>query len=270
MTSTVRRTKWFTGLRGELTVDIAGTLIAMALALVLAHIASSLLDFDIGWRLPVATLAITAICGAIVIGPLVHANRRLHEMRAELQRLAHTDPLTGLPNRRAFFEQAGKMFAANRGTTLALAMIDIDHFKVINDSYGHDAGDAVLRCVAARIAACAESCGARQMVAARIGGEEFAIALAGLDDAGLTGLAKSLCDGSRETSCEHRGRRLAVTISVGVATRVADESVDAVLRAADVAVYAVKQRGRDGWHIAGRPIQLASARPAPRVRARAA
>ena len=85
------------------------------------------------------------------------------EMKRELESIAHVDPLTGLPNRRAFFERANAMFAKG-SAQLALLMIDIDHFKAVNDAFGHDAGDAVLQTVATTIASSASGSGARSDV----------------------------------------------------------------------------------------------------------
>lgn len=241
------------GLKREIAIDAGVTLAAMALAVVLAWMAAGLLHFDIGWRLHVTALAIAAICGPIIIAPLVHANRRLAQMKRELERIAHADPLTGLPNRRAFFERANAMFAqGTAGAPLALMMVDIDRFKAINDEFGHDAGDAVLQTVGTTIAASASGSGARAALAARIGGEEFAVAVGGLDARGVAALADRLCANVRRAVCDYFGTPLTVTVSVGFAMRAGAEPVDVVLKAADTAVYEAKHRGRDRWQMATR------------------
>src|SRR5690606_7607860 len=84
----------------------------------------------------------------LLVYPLVHVNYRMETVQAQLESLVRTDPLTGLANRRAFFERAEKVFdkaTDPNATPAALMMIDIDHFKQINDNLGHAAGDAVLK-----------------------------------------------------------------------------------------------------------------------------
>lgn len=163
-------------------------------------------------------------------------NRKLREIQLAADAL--TDVLTGLPNRRAFraaVEARGG--ARNRD---CLAMIDIDHFKRVNDSHGHDGGDEVLRSFA-RVAR-------RHMrqndVVARIGGEEFAILLSDT----TTEQAALICDRLRQemaaTVTPFAGQQIAVTISGGVAP-LGDGGVDFALRVADSALYRAKMNGRD-------------------------
>ena len=115
-------------------------------------------------------------------------------MRAnlELQRLTNVDGLTGLSNRRYFDEYlSGRMAArhARRGTPLSLLMIDVDHFKLYNDTYGHVAGDEVLRALAARSSGAA---GRARDLAARFGGEEFVVVLGATELAGCRRIAEEL------------------------------------------------------------------------------
>ena len=141
------------------------------------------------------------ICGPVIVIPLLRANSRLAATKHELEQLARTDALTGLPNRRAYFEAADRIFAAagKSGAPVAVMMVDIDHFKLINDRYGHDTGDGVLKAVAAAIAWSVASCGTAGALAARIGGEEFAVAVGGLDAAARRhwpGVYARMCAGS--------------------------------------------------------------------------
>jgi PleD family two-component response regulator len=102
----------------------------------------------------------------------LRAAERLGVLQRDLIRMATTDPLTGVANRRAFFEAAGEHFSKGTIEPTAAIMIDIDHFKAINDTYGHDVGDEAIR----RVAAIAMS---GEDVTGRLGGEEFAILLPG-------------------------------------------------------------------------------------------
>ena len=164
---------------------------------------------------------------------------------AELQRLATTDPLTGLYNRRRFYADLERELArcqrAEEGGA-ALLMVDIDHFKHFNDAHGHAAGDAVL----CHLADLFRHALRRIDAAGRLGGEEFAVLLPETDRDGAERLAKRLCALCRERPAEREGRRLPFTISVGVTVlRAADSSPDAPMARADAALYKAKAGGRD-------------------------
>ncbi|WP_321892894.1 sensor domain-containing diguanylate cyclase [Paraburkholderia tropica] len=159
-----------------------------------------------------------------------------------LKKQAVTDALTGLPNRRAFLEFVQKLF----GTTdlFSVFILDIDFFKKINDQYGHDVGDEVLRA----LAKIGESITTRPCLFARWGGEEFVAALPGAD----VGLAQSIANTLRQRierrNFEHvwRVKPVAFTVSIGVVTREADEiDVDTLMRRADQALYRAKKSGRN-------------------------
>jgi diguanylate cyclase (GGDEF)-like protein len=175
---------------------------------------------------------------------LNQANAELREANLVLEKLASSDSLTELANRRRFFEQAtGEVIRAQRyGHPLSLQMLDIDHFKTINDRFGHAAGDGVLKAFADTLRANLR----HNDLAARIGGEEFVILLpeTGIDDAMLhaertrRAVEASAIPFARET--------LRVTVSIGVATLDAGEmSADAMLMRADSGLYRAKQGGRN-------------------------
>ncbi|WP_163865393.1 diguanylate cyclase [Myxococcus eversor] len=178
------------------------------------------------------------------------ANKELARRREELLALSRTDALTGLFNRRCFEERLGDEFARSRRyqSPLSLVMLDIDHFKRINDTFGHPFGDQVLKAVAQTTRSRLREVD----VLARYGGEEF-IAL--LPETG-TADALRVCERVREAIAELRvehvgvdGKRQEVrlTASLGVATvPSADlESSEALLRAADAALYGAKGAGRN-------------------------
>lgn len=169
--------------------------------------------------------------------------RKIADMR--LRRLAEFDLLTELPNRAQFHDRLQQAMArATRGKAMALLFLDIDHFKVVNDTLGHEAGDQLLKVFAARM---------RQLVrlsdtVARLGGDEFTIILEGLRDAND---AKAVAGNLVETLRQPiglAGKLLEITISVGVAMCHADETdAAALLGRADVALYEAKRRGRNGY-----------------------
>ena len=162
----------------------------------------------------------------------------------QLQDLAARDFLTGLFNRRHFFERGRRLIAEARGMgiPISIAILDIDHFKRLNDRHGHDGGDKALIAVARSISTSAER---GFNLLARVGGEEFAILFPG---ATLEEAAR-LCDSIREAiACESlalNDEALALTVSLGVTEIGPDDELDASLTRADRALYAAKQKGRN-------------------------
>ncbi|RTL64375.1 MAG: sensor domain-containing diguanylate cyclase [Hyphomicrobiales bacterium] len=161
----------------------------------------------------------------------------------ELRRAISCDHLTGLANRRAFFEAAHAEMqrCARQGLPLSLLMVDADHFKHVNDQYGHAVGDAVLQHLATSL-----SHGIRGVdVLARIGGEEFVVLMPGtrLVDAELA--ADRLCEHVRRHPAECGTLHVGCTISIGVAAMIQNDNLEDLMRRADVALYAAKAAGRD-------------------------
>ena len=166
---------------------------------------------------------------------------------ARLEQLAQTDPLTQLLNRRALTERiTAEMERALRyDSSMALLMIDLDHFKSVNDTYGHLVGDDVLRDVAALLIATIRS---TDMVA-RYGGEEFLVLLPETDDAGAESFAERIREAVEQHPFGGRANQapLKLTTSVGVATFPAAriESVEDLFARADAALYRAKADGRN-------------------------
>jgi diguanylate cyclase (GGDEF)-like protein len=160
----------------------------------------------------------------------------------ESQLQASTDPLTGLPNRRAFENRVRGLH--QRGAGYALVLADLDHFKVLNDTYGHESGDRALRTFAGVLR---ESLRDDDLLC-RHGGEEFAFVLPGVS----THDALAACDRVRETLAlvTHSGDVVPFTASFGVAMRADDMTYDQLRGAADVALYRAKHAGRNRAELA--------------------
>jgi diguanylate cyclase (GGDEF)-like protein len=171
----------------------------------------------------------------------------LEESNAKLATLSSTDALTGITNRRGFDDalEAEWRRAKRNGHSLALAMLDVDHFKSYNDFYGHQAGDQALRTVAGLI----ETYGRRTGdLVARYGGEEFALLAPVTDAAEALALAQAICRELERLALPHAQSQYGViTISIGVAALVPGDDNDSgmLVRRADQALYRAKQAGRN-------------------------
>ena len=175
---------------------------------------------------------------------LVRGQIRLNRQSRELALAASTDMLTGALNRRAFMEFASREFArvCRYGGHLSCIMIDLDHFKNINDSYGHAAGDLILSSSARHIASRLRE----PDMFCRYGGEEFVILLPGTDQDGAVILAEELRAGLAGLDLKHGDERLSLTASFGVAEIHAQcATLDTLLSLADQALYEAKESGRN-------------------------
>jgi diguanylate cyclase (GGDEF)-like protein len=163
---------------------------------------------------------------------------------SQLHDLAWRDVLTGLFNRRHFFERGPKLIAEARqaGKPASIAILDIDHFKRINDSYGHEGGDDALRGLGDHLREALEG---REHLLARLGGEEFALILPGLAEAEAAEFAETLRAGLARRRLRVRDMSLQLTVSIGVAELAADETLEQALNRADRALYGAKQGGRN-------------------------
>jgi diguanylate cyclase (GGDEF)-like protein len=180
-------------------------------------------------------------------GELTALNAQLARLNEDLSVLSQTDPLTGLANRRAFDQRLAEEVsrAARHGVPLTLLLVDVDHFKPYNDWYGHPAGDACLRRLAVVLRECA---GRPTDLAARLGGEEFALLLPHQGAPSALGLAERCVQAVDAAAIPHANSPVAahVTVSVGAAELLGSSAQDgaALLAAADAALYLAKQQGR--------------------------
>lgn len=173
------------------------------------------------------------------------------EAREQLEWSASHDPLTGLANRKAFVQRIEQLLEARpRSLPAELVMIDLDHFKPINDQAGHAAGDAMLKAVAAAITARVRA----SDLVVRLGGDEFALLLERCSHEAALRIAENVRHAIAEIALPWQGRLLHVGASLGVATLGADTpGATAWLEAADAACYAAKAAGRGAVHAAQRP-----------------
>ena len=178
--------------------------------------------------------------------------QRTHELtqlQHQLEELAYSDALTTLPNRRMFGDYCRQMIATceRQDTGFALLLIDLDHFKQVNDTLGHDAGDALLVETARRLRAIAR----KSDVVARLGGDEFAILLS---DAGVPSAVDIACARILEAfdaPVPHEGHEMRASPSIGVALFPIDGTTqDELYKSADLALYEAKRSGRHTWRFA--------------------
>lgn len=188
----------------------------------------------------------------------------LRRANEELARLSYTDALTGLANRRIFNQTLESECSRLRrmNSTLSLLMIDVDHFKALNDSLGHQVGDNYLTLVGSELS---RLCRRKVDLASRFGGEEFAIVLPDTTAEYANKFAESLCQAISDMQLPHRASSVApfLTVSVGVATASRDRcnTPEALVAGADQALYAAKRGGRNRvaiFQLAGDPELCAS------------
>lgn len=185
-----------------------------------------------------------AIAAKIQQDALKESARLLEEERRRLEQEAMVDPLTGLANRRALMQSAERALeeSAQSGQPFSLWVLDVDHFKRVNDTWGHAVGDEVLKLVASRIRAVLRE----RDLCARYGGEEFAVILPGVDRL----VAAMAAERSRESvaalALPYGDEFVRVTVSIGAATWPADgETLEELLAVADQRLYAAKSAGRN-------------------------
>jgi diguanylate cyclase (GGDEF)-like protein len=184
-----------------------------------------------------AVVIVLAVLLALLAGALAWRHRRDSRTMHEL---AHTDELTGMSNRRRTLGRASEMLSAP-DVQLALMIVDIDHFKTINDELGHLVGDDILRAIAEVL----RSVVREPAALGRLGGEEFVILLPGADSASARRLAERVVSEVRALDVSRwlPGRR--VTVSIGLTLAGPQDTVSVLLRRADEAMYRAKHSGRD-------------------------
>lgn len=201
----------------------------------------------VGWQ--VALLVLPAYF-SVLLRRLQKQASELERMSRHMEMLAKHDSLTSLPNRSAFYERIKLEMtrADTQGSAFAMAFVDLDGFKAVNDDYGHDVGDEVIKSVARRIT---ESVRTDDFVA-RLGGDEFVVLLA-CQNAGQINVSKVVQKilSSLTQQMDAGGRAIALSASIGVAFYPRDgHDLESLLRCADSEMYNVKRAGKNGFRIA--------------------
>lgn len=176
---------------------------------------------------------------------LMQTQVQLQELNDQLDRMAHVDELTALANRRRFYEQLNQAWSISQqlNNDLSVAILDFDHFKQINDTYGHQTGDRVLSTAALSIQDILRA----EDLAARLGGEEFAILLPGRDLESALHIANRIrLQLAQVPFIDNEGKEFHISVSIGVASLLTTQgSSDMLISKADEALYYSKQSGRD-------------------------
>ena len=184
---------------------------------------------------------------------LEQRTRELQSSQQQLEQLAYYDGLTGLANRRLFNDDLRHLMAQaqRNGLGLYLLLIDLDHFKQINDTQGHDAGDAVLKAVSACLAGALRESDR----AARLGGDEFAVLLPDTaDPAAAEAVCRRIAEGLAQVLPQGTSSLAMPSASIGAACYPRDaQDVDALYKAADLALYEAKHAGRARWWLYSSP-----------------
>jgi len=205
------------------------------------------------WIVGTTFLATAALLVLIIARLVSGLRRRLQAAEARIREMALTDELTGLANRRQISDRFRMEWvrAARYQRPISVVLIDVDHFKAVNDSYGHDAGDAVLRGVSRKAASALRA----SDLLGRWGGEEFLALLPETEAAGARGVAERVLAEVAALREHHSNRVLSVTVSAGVATWTPPgdgSDAEALLKRADEALYRAKAAGRnrvEGWDV---------------------
>lgn len=175
---------------------------------------------------------------------------RLKQTNEQVTHLAHHDNLTELPNRILFYDRLNQAIARARRDkeSIAVLFLDLDGFKIINDMYGHDAGDALLREVAKRIVACVRD----SDTVARIGGDEFTVILCNVSTPSSIGRVVKGIVGAIAQPFFLDGRSSSVSVSIGIALYPDNgETAEQLVKLSDAAMYLAKQGGKNGYRFVG-------------------
>ncbi|EDY87198.1 response regulator PleD [gamma proteobacterium HTCC5015] len=222
-----------------MTAVVSGSTVCCALGLIL-------LGFPIGgkvWNFAVpAALIIPFFVGTPLVHNLIKSNIKLLRVQKQLEELANKDALTGLYNRQYFFDHANewdKRCRENSGH-FSLLMLDVDHFKSINDRFGHPVGDRVLQ----RVSNVIKGFMRQEDMCARYGGEEFICLLPDTNAAGAKAVAERIRLGM-EHQAFLKARGLSLSVSIGATTMSANDNLETLIERADQALYEAKDGGRN-------------------------
>jgi diguanylate cyclase (GGDEF)-like protein len=189
-------------------------------------------------KLQAAVITMTALLTALLVALAVHQRRTTRRMR----KLAMTDELTGVPNRRAVLGRIAPLLAEAHQAPCSLLVVDIDHFKSINDKYGHPIGDEALRLVATKLGDSLRE----PAFMGRLGGEEFVVVLPDTTLEGALQTAERLREQVLMIDTKRLLNERQLTVSIGLTTQLsAADTISSMLKRADAALYEAKYAGRN-------------------------
>jgi len=188
---------------------------------------------------------IPSVVAPLASWPLLSLLMKVDKLEREMRELATYDSLTGLLNRRAFFNSASMFceFAEREGMPISFVILDLDNFKSINDSYGHQAGDSVLIAFAKSV----KSVVRKSDIVGRIGGEEFAFLLPDTSESAAVEFTERLHHVIRHSVVSYDHHSISYTVSMGIVSLVPDRSddIDLIYKNADQSLYIAKEEGRN-------------------------
>lgn len=197
----------------------------------------------------IGVLAICAVIPLLIAPPIAFfALSILRLLTVTIERVdnyVRFDTLTGVLTRAYLLGQIREQLVARE--VGAFLMVDADHFKAINDTFGHDVGDEALK----RLAEVLRTTLTVDALVGRLGGEEFGVFLPGANDAEAAAAANTLCEAMRRRGRSIAGHDISLTVSIGGASHRGAESLEATMKLADAALYHAKRTGRDRFYIAG-------------------
>ncbi|OSZ67170.1 hypothetical protein CAP39_12115 [Sphingomonas sp. IBVSS1] len=226
----------------SVTISVSVTLVVMAVMSREPGLEIPMPYWVLGTLLPLCLSGTISYSLARQAARIAQLNAELAEAYARMKTLAETDPLTGLANRATFVRQAEELHARQPGRIL---MIDLDHFKAINDTHGHVVGDHVLNGIAQTLLRCARS----GDLVGRIGGEEFAMFLPDTDADTAMLQAETIRVGIEQVTILDATCPVRITASIGISGAPGPSLLDAV-QAADMAMYGAKRAGRNQARLA--------------------
>ncbi|AVF04254.1 GGDEF domain-containing protein [Devosia sp. I507] len=226
---------------------VTGLLTAISIVVSIATTNFIMETFSAGINIPglMTAIVMPMLLGTPAIGIIMFKHEQLRAANEQLQRLAATDWLTGCLNRGAFTKRVSHALTEPSASG-ALLILDIDHFKAINDNHGHDRGDDALRLIARTFTSV---CGPQTLVG-RVGGEEFGIFLPGASAAEASNWAETIRNAIAQLTFRATGSHCPLSVSVGVATFQGRTDFRALYRRADAGLYRAKSAGRDRIEIA--------------------
>ncbi len=231
---------------GRVNVTVILTLLSVAASVVLATLALSITGNPV---LPISikiSIFVPLVIAPAVTWPIIGLLLQIDRLEKKIRADSHFDELTGLMSRRYFFDNAEQYFGISLryDKIFSILLLDLDHFKRVNDTYGHIAGDVALRSIGARFAEFKRE----SDIVGRFGGEEFIFLLPETESAQAVSFAEKLRKMTEKTLIEYQGVFIHLTLSVGIATfspASHPESLIQLINEADKALYAAKKSGRN-------------------------